>query len=249
MMKKYAMGIDIGGTNTAFGLVDEDGNVIAESKISTEKYRYFDDYKPYIDTLAAAMKELIASQPECDLIGIGVGAPNANIHSGRIETPANLWKFEDPSDPRPNSIRTFNFVEDLGKHFGGVKVMITNDANAAAWGEAIAGAAKGTVSSVMITLGTGVGGGTLLGLSKKMLNIRDFDSIVQTAKGGNLANVDLFVNDLTTTEIPTLPAGTTASNFGRADDLASKSDIAMGIVNMVFQTIGVIAVLSAQCIW
>ena len=51
MMKKYAMGIDIGGTNTAFGLVDEDGNVIAESKISTEKYRYFDDYKPYIDAL------------------------------------------------------------------------------------------------------------------------------------------------------------------------------------------------------
>ena len=94
--------------------------------------------------------------------------------------------------------------------------------------------------------GTGVGGGTLLGLSKKMLNIRDFDSFVQTAKGGNLANVDLFVNDLTTIEIPTLPAGTTASNFGRADDLASKSDIAMGIVNMVFETIGVISVLSAR---
>ncbi|MBR4940910.1 MAG: type II pantothenate kinase [Clostridia bacterium] len=94
--------------------------------------------------------------------------------------------------------------------------------------------------------GTGVGGGTLLGLSKKMLSIRDFDSIVQTAKGGDLSHVDLFVNDLTKSIIPTLPAGTTASNFGRSDDLASKSDIAMGIVNMVFQTIGVIAVLSAQ---
>ena len=95
MMKKYAMGIDIGGTNTAFGLVDEDGNVVAEGKISTEKFRFFDDSKPYSDPLASAMKELIASQPECDLIGIGIGAPNANIHSGRIETPANLWKFED----------------------------------------------------------------------------------------------------------------------------------------------------------
>ena len=132
MMKKYAMGIDIGGTNTAFGLVDEDGNIIAESKISTEKFRYFDDYKPYVETLVAAMKELIAHQPECELIGIGVGAPNANIHTGRIETPANLWKFEDPTDPRPNSIRTFNFVDDLAKHFGGAKVMITNDAHAAA---------------------------------------------------------------------------------------------------------------------
>ena len=60
-MKKLAMGIDIGGTNTAFGLVDEDGNVVAESKISTEKFRYFDDYKTYIETLAAAMKEIIAT--------------------------------------------------------------------------------------------------------------------------------------------------------------------------------------------
>ena len=108
MTKKYAMGIDIGGTNTAFGLVDEDGNVIADSKISTDKFKYYDDYKPYMETLAASMKELIASQPECDLIGIGIGAPNANIHSGKIETPANLWKFENPADPRPDTIRIFN---------------------------------------------------------------------------------------------------------------------------------------------
>ena len=153
------MGIDIGGTNTAFGLVDEDGNVIAESKISTEKYRYYDDYKPYVEALATAMKELIASQPECDLIGIGVGAPNANIHTGLIETPANLWKFENPNDPRPNTLRIFNFVEDLGKHFGGVKVMITNDANAAAIGEMVFGNARGMKDFAMITLGTGLGSG------------------------------------------------------------------------------------------
>ena len=159
MKKKLAMGIDIGGTNTAFGLVDEDGNVVAESKISTEKFKYFDDYRPYIETLAAAMKELVASQPECDLIGIGVGAPNANIHSGRIEIPANLWKFENPADPRPNSIRIFNFVEDLGKHFCGTKVMITNDANAAAIGEMVFGNARGMKDFAMITLGTGLGSG------------------------------------------------------------------------------------------
>ena len=159
MMKKLAMGIDIGGTNTAFGLVDEDGNVVAEGKISTEQFRYFDDYKPYINTLASAMKELIASQPECELIGIGIGAPNANIHTGRIETPANLWRFEDPTDPRPDSIRSFNFVEDLGKNFGGVKVMITNDANAAAIGEMVFGNARGMKDFTMITLGTGLGSG------------------------------------------------------------------------------------------
>ena len=159
MMKKLAMGIDIGGTNTAFGLVDEDGNVVAESKISTEKFRYFDDYKPYIETLAAAMKELISTQADCTLIGIGIGAPNANIHSGKIETPANLWKFENPADPRPDTIRIFNFVEDLGKYFEGIKIMITNDANAAAIGEMVFGNARGMKDFAMITLGTGLGSG------------------------------------------------------------------------------------------
>jgi glucokinase len=159
MMKKYAMGIDIGGTNTAFGLVDEDGNVVAESKISTDKFRYFDDYKPYIETLANALKELIAGQPECELIGVGVGAPNANIHTGRIETPANLWKFEDPADPRPNSIRIFNFTDDLSRAMGGAKVMVTNDANAAAIGEMVFGNARGMKDFAMITLGTGLGSG------------------------------------------------------------------------------------------
>ena len=159
MTKKYAMGIDIGGTNTAFGLVDEDGNVVAESKISTDKFKYYDDYKSYMETLAAAMKELIASQPECELIGIGVGAPNANIHSGRIETPANLWKFEDPQDPRPDSIRIFNCVDDLSRLMGGAKVMITNDANAAAIGEMVFGNARGMKDFAMITLGTGLGSG------------------------------------------------------------------------------------------
>ncbi len=159
MMKKLAMGIDIGGTNTAFGLVDEDGNVVAESKISTDQFKFFDDYKPYIETLAAALKDLIASQPDCELIGVGVGAPNANIHSGRIETPANLWRFEDPADPRPEAIRVFNFVDDLSKLLGGAKVMITNDANAAAIGEMVFGNARGMKDFAMVTLGTGLGSG------------------------------------------------------------------------------------------
>lgn len=94
--------------------------------------------------------------------------------------------------------------------------------------------------------GTGMGGGTLLGLSNRMLNIRDFDSLVKTAEGGQLSRVDLFVNDLTKESMPTLPAGTTASNFGRISDLATNSDIAMGIINLVFQTIGVTSVFASR---
>ncbi len=94
--------------------------------------------------------------------------------------------------------------------------------------------------------GTGMGGGTLLGLSNRMLNIRDFNSLVKTAEGGKLEHVDLFVNDITTKALPTLPEGTTASNFGRISDLAANSDIAMGIINLVFQTIGVMSVFCAR---
>lgn len=94
--------------------------------------------------------------------------------------------------------------------------------------------------------GTGVGGGTLLGLSNKMLNIREFKDLIEMAKGGNLSNVDLNIGDITQDKMETLPADVTASNFGKISDLASKSDIALGIINLVFQTIGMMAVFASQ---
>ena len=159
-MKKLAMGIDIGGTNTAFGLVDEEGTIFCESAISTERYKKFDDYESYVKTLCESMKALISSVSfDFELIGIGIGAPNANYHKGTIETPANLWKFRD-DEPNPDeSRRMFYFVEDVQKYFPGVQVLITNDANAAAIGEGVFGNAKGLDDYVVITLGTGLGSG------------------------------------------------------------------------------------------
>ena len=94
--------------------------------------------------------------------------------------------------------------------------------------------------------GTGVGGGTLLGLSNRMLNVRNFDDIVEMARGGNLANVDLVIGDITQETLVGLPPETTASNFGQISDLADRPDIALGIINLVFQTIGMIAVFAAR---
>jgi type II pantothenate kinase len=94
--------------------------------------------------------------------------------------------------------------------------------------------------------GTGVGGGTLLGLSNKMLNIRSFDALVKASHGGKLSHVDLFVSDITAEKLPTLPEGTTASNFGKLSDLATRSDIAYGIINLVFQTIGTTAAFASK---
>ena len=159
-MKKLAMGIDIGGTNTAFGLVDEDGTIFSESAISTEKYKKFDDYEAYIKALCESMHALIGSVSfDFELIGIGIGAPNANYHTGMIEAPANLWKFRD-DEPNPDeSRRIFPLADDISKCFGGVRTLITNDANAATIGEMIYGNARGMKDFIMITLGTGLGSG------------------------------------------------------------------------------------------
>jgi type II pantothenate kinase len=105
---------------------------------------------------------------------------------------------------------------------------------------------KAEMSKVSHLGGTGVGGGTLLGLSNRMLNIRHFDDLVEMAKGGNLANVDLFIKDMSNNIIAELPPDTTASNFGKISDLVTSPDIALGIINLVFQTIGVLSIFAAR---
>ncbi|MBR2031575.1 MAG: ROK family protein [Alistipes sp.] len=158
-MKKLVFGIDIGGINTAFGLVDEKGEIFAESVISTKAYPKFSDYPRYINDLAEAMKALMDSVGfDFSLVGIGVGAPNANYYKGTVEMPANLWKYSTPDEGKEEE-RNFNFADDLGKHFLNVPVYITNDANAATIGEMVYGGAKGMKDFIMITLGTGVGSG------------------------------------------------------------------------------------------
>lgn len=94
--------------------------------------------------------------------------------------------------------------------------------------------------------GTGVGGGTLLGLSNTMLNVRNFNDLIKIAESGNLSTVDLNIADITREISDSLPLYATASNFGKISDLASKSDLALGIINLVFQTIGVISVFATQ---
>lgn len=158
-MKKLVFGIDIGGINTAFGLVDEKGEIFAESVISTKAYPKFSDYPRYIKDLAEAMKALMDSVGfDFNLVGIGVGAPNANYYKGTVEMPANLWKYSTPDEGKEEE-RNFNFAEDLGNYFLNVPVYITNDANAATIGEMVYGGAKGMKDFIMVTLGTGVGSG------------------------------------------------------------------------------------------
>lgn len=149
MSKPYVMGVDIGGTNTVFGIVDARGQVIASGSIKTKKHSNFDDY---IEELHHEMDRLIRANDAVDKIqGIGIGAPNANYYTGEIVNPPNLpW---GPIIP---------LAEKVSKIFGGIPVAVTNDANAAALGEMTYGAAKGMKDFIMITLGTGVGSGIVV---------------------------------------------------------------------------------------
>lgn len=147
-MKPYVVGIDIGGTNTVFGIVDARGVVIASSSIKTAKYTTITEY---IDNLHTELTKLLEANDAVDKIhGIGIGAPNANYFTGTIEDGVNL--------PWPTPIPLAKLVSEKF----GVPVAVTNDANAAAIGEMTYGVARGLKDFIMITLGTGVGSGIVI---------------------------------------------------------------------------------------
>ncbi len=110
-------------------------------------------------------------------------------------------------------------------------------------GTAIVRAGPGGVDPI---IGSGIGGGTLMGLARHMINIRDFRHFSELADHGDLSKIDLLIGDITTDEIPGLSADTTASNFGKVNDSVTNADLALGIVNLVYQSIGTAAVLAAR---
>jgi glucokinase len=148
-MKKVAIGVDIGGTNTCIGLVDEAGNVVSQISIPTETHP---DYTIYLSNVVKALKEVTASVgSSAEVIGIGIGAPNGNYYNGTIEFAPNL-RFKG----------IVPVVDFMKKEFPYPHIILTNDANAAAMGEMIYGGARGMRDFIMITLGTGVGSGIVV---------------------------------------------------------------------------------------
>lgn len=144
--KPYVIGLDLGGTNSVFGIVDADAKVVAEVSVKTKGHGPVEQYvKDCVEALQAIISEVGGIEK---IQGMGIGAPNGNYYTGCIEFAPNLPWGQD--------------VIPLAKMFGealGVPVAMTNDANAAALGEMAYGAAKGMKNFIMITLGTGVGSG------------------------------------------------------------------------------------------
>lgn len=147
-LKPYAIGMDIGGTNSVFGIVDADAHILKSGSVKTQSYSDFNDY---VDAIVGGLKPLIDEVGGINKIkGFGIGAPNGNYYNGTIEFAPNLpWKGIIPL------AKTFS--ERLG-----IPVTVTNDANAAAIGEMTYGAARGMKDFIEITLGTGVGSGIVI---------------------------------------------------------------------------------------
>jgi len=145
MLKKVAIGVDIGGTLTKLGIVDREGNLYAHMDFSTTMHKGFGDYLDELKKQIEGLRSQIDFEHE--VMGIGVGAPNANYYRGTIEHAANLlWKGIVP------------FTDELKTRYD-LPIYITNDANAAAIGEMIYGNAADMKDFMVITLGTGLGSG------------------------------------------------------------------------------------------
>lgn len=142
--KKYALGIDIGGTNIAFGLVDKEGNVLFEKSVPTKSFETPQDFIDYLFMESDIQTNLL------NIKGIGIGAPNGNHFNGTIDYAPNLlWKGCIP-------LRAM-FEEKFH-----LQTLLTNDANAAAVGEKLFGCAKDLKNFITITLGTGLGSGVFI---------------------------------------------------------------------------------------
>ena len=147
--KPYVIGLDLGGTNSVFGIVNSEGSVVTSTSIRTKGQN---DLDVYMDSACAALAPMIEQVGGIQNIkGMGIGAPNGNYYTGNIELAPNLpWKGIVPFAKK--------FSERLG-----IPVVLTNDANAAAIGEMTYGAAHGMKDFIVITLGTGVGSGIVIG--------------------------------------------------------------------------------------
>lgn len=145
--KEIAVGVDIGGTNTIIGFVDINANVISQSSMRTSDYPNAEDF---VIALTGLISKTINANPEFDVKGIGIGAPNGNFYNGSIEFAPNLlWEGIVP-------------LADMISKIIRLPVMLTNDANAAALGEMIYGSAKNISDFLFITLGTGLGSGIIV---------------------------------------------------------------------------------------
>lgn len=223
MAKKVVIGIDVGGSTTKIVGFDSERNLIEPifvraSDQLTSIYGAFGKFTAENHLELSDIQKVI-------MTGVGSSFISAPIYGL-------------PCESRPE-------FECVGR--GGLYLSDLKEAIVVSMGTGTAlvhATSDGTLSYLG---GTGVGGGTLMGLSKQLLGMDNIDHIVELAQGGDLNRVDLRIRDMTRKNVlPGMPADLTTSNFGKVSDVATKADIALGIMNMVIETIGMMAIFAAR---
>ena len=215
------LGIDIGGSTTKIiGL--KDGKLIG-----TKQVRAADQVTALFGAIGSFLREYDASLDDVtDIALTGVGASFIGNES--------LYGI------KTSKVNEFQAIGHGARYLSGLhNILVVSMGTGTAF-------VKATNSEIVRIGGSGVGGGTILGLAALMLQKRDIDAIIALAGNGDLKNIDLMVSDIIGEEIPSLPSDLTAANFGNVKSTASKSEIALGIINMVFEAIGMLSVFAIK---
>lgn len=214
------LGIDVGGSNTKIiGLRDGVPTAPIHVRATDPITSVFGALGKYI-----SLNQLTLADISCIMVtGVGSSYLNEDIYG----------------------IPTYKVEEFISVGKGGLYLSELEKAVVVSLGTGTA-YVNATKDSVTHMGGTGVGGGTILGLSTKMLNVRNYDSITDLADHGDLSKVDLTIGDISKSHVANMSATTTASNFGKLVDNATNEDIAAGILNLVFQTVALMAVFNAR---
>ena len=215
------LGIDIGGSTTKIAGYLESGQRVGTLRVeaSDRLTSLYGAIGNFLSTRSIALNDVA-----CFVItGVGAALVEGDIYG----------------------IRTERIDEFVAIGNGGLALSGKEEALVVSLGTGTAFVRAGRLGCVHIG-GSGVGGGTLAGLSWHIFHENDHGAMARLAEQGDLSKVDLMISDICTNEVGTLPSHITASNFGKITSAASKEDIAMGLVNMVFQTVGMLSVFALK---
>ena len=222
-MSKYVIGIDVGGSTTKIVGFDENNNIVNPLFVRATDQ---------ITSIYGAFGKF-TSENSIELNDIS-RVMMTGVGSTFITKPLYGLKCE--------SVPEFECVGRGGLYLSGLNETIVVSLGT---GTALVHAKRD--NEITYLGGTGVGGGTLMGLSKQILNMDDIEHIVELAKNGDLNNIDLRIKDISNkSDFGGLPDFMTAANFGKISDMATREDMALGIINMVFEVAGMIALFAAR---
>ncbi|MBP1736374.1 MAG: Pantothenate kinase [Oscillospiraceae bacterium] len=215
------LGIDVGGSTTKIVAFSLHGHLIGtlQVKATDQITSVYGAIGHFVQQYQISLKEIV----KIILTGVGASFFTEDIYE----------------------IPTIKINEFQAIGYGGLYLADMEEAFVASMGTGTA-FVRATQKEIVHIGGSGVGGGTLIGLSSIMLNTSDIEAIRSFAEHGQIENIDLSVRDIMNQEVPSLPANLTASNFGKVKSTAVEADFAVGMINMIFQTIGMLAAFAVR---